>query len=161
MDPERFDFDELRMRVRSWPISKEEAHDLAHEATAGILDCTMAADLCEELTETLQSIEMCDWLGTGVGAAMRARAADLIDQIENATSETSRRSHANGNRVAWDEDAVAIGDFRGPYGYGRPAHKADPAAAYAFDIGAPRALPTRRRIAPTRLIRAIRSARDN
>lgn len=24
------------------------------------------------------------------------------------------------------------GDFRGPYGYGRPAHKADPSATYVF-----------------------------
>lgn len=27
------------------------------------------------------------------------------------------------------------GDFRGAYGYGRPAHKADPAAEYGFDAG--------------------------
>ena len=161
MIPERFDFDKLRTRVRSWPISKEEAHDLAHDATSGILDCTTAADLCEEFTETLKSIEICDWLGRGVGTAMRERATDLIDRIELATSEYGRRSHANGNRVAWDEDAVAAGDFRGPYGYGRPAHKADPAAVYAFDVGAPRALPPRRHVAPTRLIRAIRTARDN
>jgi hypothetical protein len=25
------------------------------------------------------------------------------------------------------------GDFRGPYGYGRPAHKSDPNARYGFD----------------------------
>ena len=161
MAPDRFDFEDLRARVRSWPISREEAHDLAHDATCGILDCAAAADLCEELTETLQSIEICDWLGKGVGAAMRERAADLINQIESATSESSRRSHANGNRLAWDEEAFPSGDFRGSYGYGRPAHKADPAAAYAFDIGAPRALPPRSRIAPTRLIRAVRRSRGN
>ena len=27
-----------------------------------------------------------------------------------------------------------VGDFRGPYGYGRPAHKADPAAEYVFQV---------------------------
>lgn len=25
------------------------------------------------------------------------------------------------------------GDFRGPYGYGRPAHKSDPNASYGFE----------------------------
>lgn len=53
-----------------------------------------------------------------------------------------------------EERSDAPGDFRGPYGYGRPAHKADPSAAYQFDIGPPRALPPQRSIAPTRLISA-------
>lgn len=31
-----------------------------------------------------------------------------------------------------EQDHVAFGDFRGPYGYGRPAYKPDPNARYRF-----------------------------
>ncbi len=37
---------------------------------------------------------------------------------------------------------LAQGDFRGRYGYGRPAHRADPEARYEFR-GAMRQLPVR------------------
>lgn len=43
----------------------------------------------------------------------------------------------------------ADGDFRGPYGYGRPSHKADPNATYVFQPGPPRALPPRRASGPS------------
>jgi hypothetical protein len=39
----------------------------------------------------------------------------------------------------------AEGDFRGPYGYGRPAHKSDPEATYAFRADLMRPLPVARR----------------
>ena len=35
------------------------------------------------------------------------------------------------------------GDFRGPYGFGRPAHRPDPDAKYGFDPDPNRALPPR------------------
>ena len=35
------------------------------------------------------------------------------------------------------------GDFRGPYGYGRPAHKSDPNASYGFEPEIVRPLPIR------------------
>jgi hypothetical protein len=37
----------------------------------------------------------------------------------------------------------AEGDFRGPYGYGRPAYKPDPAATYIFRPNAARVLPVK------------------
>ena len=30
-------------------------------------------------------------------------------------------------------DSGAQGDFRGPYGYGRPAHRPDPSGQYGFE----------------------------
>lgn len=41
------------------------------------------------------------------------------------------------------EKPIASGDFRGPYGYGRPAHRADPEARYGFR-------PQRRTLPPRR-----------
>jgi hypothetical protein len=35
------------------------------------------------------------------------------------------------------------GDFRGPYGFGRPAHRPDPDARYGFEPDPNRALPQR------------------
>jgi hypothetical protein len=32
---------------------------------------------------------------------------------------------------------AAEGDFRGPYGYGRAAHKSDPASSYIFELAQP------------------------
>ena len=37
----------------------------------------------------------------------------------------------------------AEGDFRGKYGYGRPAHKPDPAATYVFRPESSRVLPVK------------------
>lgn len=36
------------------------------------------------------------------------------------------------------EMAASNGDFRGSYGYGRPAHRSDPSAEYGFQIGRPK-----------------------
>lgn len=35
------------------------------------------------------------------------------------------------------------GDFRGPYGFGRPSHRPDPQATYGFKPEAMRVLPVR------------------
>ncbi|MGN6582462.1 MAG: hypothetical protein ACTHJV_02025 [Rhizobiaceae bacterium] len=46
-----------------------------------------------------------------------------------------------------DSDAVdASGDFRGPYGYGRPAHRPDPSGHYHFEPRAVRPLPANPKI---------------
>jgi hypothetical protein len=37
------------------------------------------------------------------------------------------------------------GDFRGPYGFGRPAHKPDPSATYVFRPHMTRVLPVKER----------------
>jgi hypothetical protein len=40
-------------------------------------------------------------------------------------------------------DRQKAGDFRGPYGFGRPAHRPDPDAKYGFEPDPNRALPPR------------------
>lgn len=43
------------------------------------------------------------------------------------------------------EANAAEGDFRGPYGYGRPAHRPEPNATYIFRPDVLRVLPVRRK----------------
>lgn len=48
-----------------------------------------------------------------------------------------RQADATGKRppaagTGTEEKPSKSGDFRGPYGYGRPAHRADPEARYGF-----------------------------
>jgi hypothetical protein len=43
-------------------------------------------------------------------------------------------------------DLDAEGDFRGPYGYGRPAHRPDPSGHYRFEPHAVRPLPANPKI---------------
>jgi hypothetical protein len=149
-------FDDLRALVRTRAASKAEARKVANDATSAIVDCRTGADLCDELTATLESIEICDWLGQDVGDAMRERAVELVNQIEQASSSASQEVAPANRLVSSDlgltppEEGQA--DFGGPYGYGRPAHKPDPNAEYAFQISAPRVLSPRRHIAPIRLV---------
>lgn len=53
-------------------------------------------------------------------------------------------AHDDGKNPPSNE--TPAGDFRGPYGYGRPAHRADPNAKYGFQ---PNAMPLLRSPAPS------------
>ena len=156
MVPHSPNFDDLRALVQTRAMNKAEARKVANDATSAIVDCRTGADLCDELTATLESIEICDWLGQEVGDGMRDRAVELVNQIEQASSSAAQEV-APTNRVVSSDPGLTPpeegqSDFGGQYGYGRPAHKPDPNAEYAFQISAPRVLPPRRHIAPIRLI---------
>ena len=43
-----------------------------------------------------------------------------------------------------EDGAKALGDFGGPFGFGRPAHKPDPRARYGFEMEQSRVLPVRK-----------------
>lgn len=51
------------------------------------------------------------------------------------------------------------GDFRGPYGYGRPAHKTDSAATYGFEPGQMRPLPITDRYLLAKLYQTLQGRR--
>jgi hypothetical protein len=102
MAPDSPDFDDLRALVRSRAMSTAEARKVATEATSAIMECRTGADLCDLLTATLESVVICDWLGRDVGLAMRARAVDLINQIEKASSSAGREV-TSPNQLVWSE----------------------------------------------------------
>lgn len=51
----------------------------------------------------------------------------LSDRYDGADSR-------DGHALASQPETERQGDFRGHYGYGRPAHRSDPNARYGFDV---------------------------
>jgi hypothetical protein len=61
--------------------------------------------------------------------------------------DTDRDDPLSGDVINRSEQTRA-GDFRGPYGFGRPAHRPDPDAKYGFEPDPNRALPPRTDLPP-------------
>lgn len=52
-------------------------------------------------------------------------------------SGTQQGTPAQGHSADEQRAGVSRGDFRGRYGYGRPAHRADPNASYRIELPPP------------------------
>jgi hypothetical protein len=62
---------------------------------------------------------------------------------ESRTDETAKVEDSTPPEAEKNETE---GDFGGPYGYGRPAHRPDPSGHYRFEPDAVRPLPANPRI---------------
>ena len=57
-----------------------------------------------------------------------SESEDRIQQALAAHLEHAELEHHD--QAIFRDENVAEGDFRGPYGFGRPAHRLDPAASH-------------------------------
>ena len=57
-----------------------------------------------------------------------------------------KHNEPDADELSRSGDLDAEGDFRGPYGYGRPAHRPDPSGHYRFEPHSVRPLPANPKI---------------
>lgn len=84
-------YDQLKNIVRLKVLDGADAEQFAHFATREVLDARKARLLHEELVVTLGNVAVGHWLGPKVAEALRARAVNIIDEIERMSGTADQR----------------------------------------------------------------------